>query len=306
MAGESAREQARRQREKAARLIDSADRWERGANGEVAVASALTELEASGWTVLHDLAWPRRRYANIDHVAIGNGCVFVIDAKNWTGDVATTGGVLRQNGRSRAKEVAAAAGAARAVACLIPGLSAESVRPILCLVRDDWFSERFGEVLVCSSHNLVTQLRGQPPASEPLSPGLIAELSSALRSHGSAERQARPRGKSLAAKGRGSKPGMKTGLVKVAAVVAATAVLLSQPAWFTSLVQRASEEFVAVFAPETSDPTPNEGAPSSEPKPANKGKVNGKPARFVPEDSDSSDTASFPTQTLSAARLAAR
>lgn len=69
---------------------------------------------------------------------------------------------------------------------------------------------------------------------------------------------------------------MKAGLVKVAAAVAATAVLLSQPAWFTSLVQRASEEFVAVFAPETSDPTPDEEAPSKERKPANKGKANGK------------------------------
>lgn len=276
MAGESAREQARRQREKAARLIDSADRWERGANGEVAVASALAGLEGSGWTILHDLAWPGRKYANIDHIAIGGGRVFVIDAKNWTGDVATTGGVLRQNGRSRAKEVAAADDAARAVAGLIPGLSAESVRPVLCLVRDGWFSERFGEVLVCSSHNLVAQLRGQPASSEPLSPGHIAELTEALRTHGSSGRQARPRGKSPATKGRASKPGMKAGLVRMAAAVAAIAVLLAQPVWFKSLVHRASEEFVSVFAPATSDPTPDEEAPSNERKPANKGKVNRK------------------------------
>lgn len=276
MAGESAREQARRQREKAARLIDSADRWERGANGEVAVASVLAELEASGWTVLHDLAWPGRKYANIDHVAIGNGRVFVIDAKNWTGDVATTGGVLRQNGRSRAKEVAAAAEAASAVAGLIPGLSTESVRPVLCLVRDDWFSERFGEVLVCSSHNMVAQLRGQPIATEPLSSRHLDELTEALRAHATAERQARPRGKSRPPKARGGKPGMKAGWVRMAAAVAAIAVLLAQPVWFTSLVHRASEEFVSVFAPATSDPTPDEEAPSNERKPANKGKVNRK------------------------------
>ncbi|MEO5664196.1 MAG: nuclease-related domain-containing protein [Nocardioides sp.] len=274
MAGESAREQARRQREKADRLIESADRWDRGANGEVAVASALAELEGSGWTVLHDLAWPGRKYANIDHVAIGGGRVFVIDAKNWTGDVATSGGVLRQNGRSRAKEVASAAEAASAVAGLIPELSVESVRPVLCLVREDWFSERFGEVLVCSSHNLVAQLRGQPVSTEPWSPGLLDELTEALQAHATAERQARPRGKSPAAKGRGNKPSMKAGWVKMAAAVAAIGVVLAQPVWFTSLVQRASEEFVSVFAPATSDPTPDEVAPSKKRKPANKGRVN--------------------------------
>lgn len=270
MAGESAREQARRQRDKAARLIESADRWERGANGEVAVASALSELEASGWTVLHDLAWPGRKYANIDHVAIGNGCLFVIDAKNWTGDVGTTGGVLRQNGRSRAKEVAAAAQAASAVSGLIPGLPSESVRPVLCLVRDDWFSERVGEVLVCSSHNLVTQLRGQPAASEPLAPEHIADLITALRAHGSAEHHARPPARSSAGRTRPSKKRTKGGLAKLATAVAVIAVVLTQPAWFTSLVQRASVEFVSVFVPATSDPAPDETVPakeSSRPKP---------------------------------------
>lgn len=272
MAGESARDQARRQREKAARLIESADRWERGANGEVAVAAALAELEASGWTVLHDLAWPGRKYANIDHVAIGNGRVFVIDAKNWTGDVGTTGGVLRQNGHSRAKEVAAVSEAASSVSGLIPGFPAGSVRPVLCLVRDDWFSERFGDVVVCSSHNLVAQLRGQPAASEPLSQGQIADLSEALRAHGTAERQARPRGRRPASKARASRS-RKGGLAKLAAGVAVIALILSQPAWLTSLWQRASEEFVSVFAPATSDPKPDETVPGKEPRRPKPGKA---------------------------------
>ncbi|MFC7725319.1 nuclease-related domain-containing protein [Nocardioides sp. GCM10028917] len=80
-AGESAYDVARRQREQAARLERSAALWEQGAAGEVAVATALAALPA-GWVVLHDLAWPGRQRANLDHVVIGPGGVFVVDAKN--------------------------------------------------------------------------------------------------------------------------------------------------------------------------------------------------------------------------------
>jgi Nuclease-related domain len=272
MAGESARDQARRQREKAARLVASADRWERGADGEVVVAAAMAELEASGWTLLHDLAWPGRKNANIDHVAIGNGRVFVIDANNWTGDVATAGGVLRQNGRSRAKEVAAAADAARAVAGLVTGLPLDAVRPVLCLVRDDWFSERFGGVLVCSSHNLVAQLRGQQESIESPSPQHIAQLTAALSAHGHVGHQVHAR--RLRTANRRNKKDSRRGITfKMAAAVATVAVLLTQPAWFTSALHRASEEFVSLIAPSTSDPAPAEKSPGKEPQRRKQGKV---------------------------------
>ncbi|WP_084622946.1 MULTISPECIES: nuclease-related domain-containing protein [Nocardioides] len=272
MAGESAREQASRQRAKAARLIESADRWERGANGEVAVASALAELEASGWTVLHDLAWPGRKYANIDHVAIGNGRAFVIDAKNWSGDVATRGGILRQNGRSRAKEVAAVAEAASAVAGLIPESSEAAVRPVLCLVRDDWFAERFGEVLVCSSQNLVAQLRAQPACREPVSAGDLAQLKDALVAHRTVERQVRPRTTSPVRMSR-RKSGKKPSAGAMVAAVATIALVLSQPTWFTSAMQRASEEIVALLAPSTAHPIPVEKSPAKTPRPRKQEKV---------------------------------
>jgi Nuclease-related domain len=41
----------------------------------------LAALERQGWAVLHDLAVPRSR-ANIDHLVIGPGGVFVIDSKH--------------------------------------------------------------------------------------------------------------------------------------------------------------------------------------------------------------------------------
>jgi hypothetical protein len=276
VAGESALEQARRQREKAARLIESADRWERGASGEAAVAAAMADLEASGWTLLHDLAWPGRKYANIDHVAIGNGLVFVIDAKNWTGDVAASGGVLRQNGRSRAKEVAAIAEAAQAVASVVPGLPVDAVRPVLCLVRDDWLSARFGEVLVCSSHNLVAQLRGQPVATHGLSPQHISELVGSLQTHGANAERARPRTRPRASKGRTRRESSASVAIKMAAALAIAALALSQPAWLTSSARRVSDEFVSLIAPSTSDPAPADKTPARDARPRKQRKAKDK------------------------------
>jgi Nuclease-related domain len=58
--------------------------WRRGAVGERRTARLLGQLERHGWPVLHDLALPGSR-ANIDHLAIGPGGVFVIDSKQYRG-----------------------------------------------------------------------------------------------------------------------------------------------------------------------------------------------------------------------------
>jgi hypothetical protein len=58
--------------------------WRRGAAGERRTARLLGPLERHGWVVLHDLAVPNSA-ANIDHLAIGPGGVFVIDSKQYRG-----------------------------------------------------------------------------------------------------------------------------------------------------------------------------------------------------------------------------
>jgi hypothetical protein len=58
--------------------------WRRGVAGERHTARLLGPLERHGWAVLHDLAVPGSR-ANIDHLAIGPGGVFVIDSKQYRG-----------------------------------------------------------------------------------------------------------------------------------------------------------------------------------------------------------------------------
>jgi hypothetical protein len=58
--------------------------WRRGAAGERRTARRLAALERDGWAILHDLAVPGSR-ANIDHLVIGPGGVFVIDSKQYRG-----------------------------------------------------------------------------------------------------------------------------------------------------------------------------------------------------------------------------
>jgi hypothetical protein len=172
MAGESARESARRQRAKAERLQKSAERWERGAEGEQATASALDALPGEVWTVFHDVRWPGRRYANVDHVAVGPPGVFVIDSKNWSGTIAVRNHVLRQNGRPREEAVAGAAEAALAVAGLTPVVVPQHVYPVLCFVHNEALTGWARDVMVCSTTNVVQLLSSRP---EVLPPHILTE-----------------------------------------------------------------------------------------------------------------------------------
>jgi hypothetical protein len=160
MAGESAREEARRAREKAERLAHRAEMFEKGAEGETATAAVLATLPP-GWTAIHDARWPSRRLANIDHVLVGPGGIFVIDSKNWSGRITLEGGHLRQNGRSREKAVAGCADAGLAVAELA-GPHADKVYPVLCFLTDEPLSGWCRDVMVCSTATLAEMLLTRP------------------------------------------------------------------------------------------------------------------------------------------------
>lgn len=160
-AGGSASNEAQRVRERAARLQRRAEMFDKGADGEARTARALSRL-GRDWVVLHDVQWPGRRLANIDHVVVGPGGIFVIDTKNWAGRLTVEGDVLRQDGRSRERTVAAAADAALAVAELAPAY-ASLVRPVLCFAREDKLSGSMREVMICSTSNVRRMLTSRPP-----------------------------------------------------------------------------------------------------------------------------------------------
>jgi hypothetical protein len=169
MAGESAREEARRVRDKAERLARRAEMFEKGAEGESATAGILSTLQAE-WTVLHDVRWPSRRLANIEHVVIGPGGIFVIDSKNWSGDVTVRNGHLRQNGRSRESAVASCADAGLAIAELA-GFHAAHVNAVLCFATDKPMSGWCRDVMVCSTATLLQMLSSRLVV---LGPGEVA------------------------------------------------------------------------------------------------------------------------------------
>lgn len=165
MAGESAREVARRAREKAERLQRHAEHYEKGADGEALTAQALSTLPP-GWTVLHDVKWPGRRFANIDHIVVGPGGIFVVDSKNWSGRISVNDHQLRQNGRSREKAVVGCVDAAMAVAELSASF-APHVFPVLCFVGGDDLAGWNRDVMVCSDKNLTQALLSRPTVLNP-------------------------------------------------------------------------------------------------------------------------------------------
>lgn len=158
MAGESARRRGESARARAERLIAQAERREKGARGEARTARVLEGL-GPGFHALHDLAWPGRDRANIDHVVIGPTGVFVIDTKNWAGRVEVRDDVLRQNGYER--ELTSGGAAASAIGALVPDHSA-AVFPVICLVLDEPMRATTQGVWICSTENVVDLIRSRP------------------------------------------------------------------------------------------------------------------------------------------------
>ncbi|WP_432564810.1 nuclease-related domain-containing protein [Kineococcus sp. SYSU DK003] len=153
MAGGRADEQARRAAQRVNRLrrhpstaelrerLAAAERreyaWSAGAEGERLVAATLGELQAAGWILLHDVHWPGRPKANLDHVAIGPGGIVVVDAKNWSWQITVHEGVLWCESWRKDRELEAIASAVAAVAALLPPAHRSAARGVLCVVGQD-------------------------------------------------------------------------------------------------------------------------------------------------------------------------
>ncbi|WP_225215238.1 nuclease-related domain-containing protein [Cellulomonas avistercoris] len=137
--------------------------WSVGAEGERLVAANLAHLERYGWVALHDLRWPGRQRANIDHVAVGPGGIVVIDAKNWSGRVAVAEGNLRQNGYGRASSADGVSQAAADVTALLAPQHRTAVRAVLCLAAQDQAPTPVQGVDVLGRWQLAEYLLRMPP-----------------------------------------------------------------------------------------------------------------------------------------------
>ncbi|RAM39034.1 NERD domain-containing protein [Arthrobacter globiformis] len=97
------------------------------------VAERLAELGPCGWFLLHDVHWPGRPLARLEHVLVGPGGVVVVSVKNWSGHVDVVDGALLQNGHDRFPAVETSLAQAAAVAAVLPPPWRRLVRSQICL-----------------------------------------------------------------------------------------------------------------------------------------------------------------------------
>ncbi len=118
------------------------------ADTEPLTAQALASLEPHGFVLLHDRRWPGTRRANLDHLAVGPGGVFVIDTKAWQGTIRVDAGSLLCDDEPRDEEVDKVLRQAQAVEAVVEvlGLAPLEVVPVLCFVRQGDVEERIGRV----------------------------------------------------------------------------------------------------------------------------------------------------------------
>lgn len=188
-AGDRAAEQSRLAAERVQRLrkqLDQAERnahaWSAGAAGEAMVANRLTALESAGWLALHDVHWPGRPKANIDHILVGPGGVIVVDAKNWSGDVRLRDGALRQNGYSKEQQVSGVLQQAAALAAFLEPDHRRLVQGWICLVgQPDIQGTTNGGVRICGLDTLNRAVAALPQLLDPaLVPTIHAHLQGLL------------------------------------------------------------------------------------------------------------------------------
>jgi hypothetical protein len=180
-AGQGAAEQAQRIGERVSRLETELEQleaelararkaqqaWLAGADGEARVGEQLRQLELQGWMILHDVHWPGRPKANLDHIAVGPGGVLVIDAKNWSGDVRMRNGELYQNGYTRKRETASALDQCAAVAALLEPQHRAMAQAWICLVgQPDLVSSTSTGVTVVGIDGLVGAVLALPVVLE--------------------------------------------------------------------------------------------------------------------------------------------
>ena len=169
-AGDGAAEQSRLAAERVARLkkqLDQAENstraWDAGAVGERIVADKLSELVPHGWYVLHDVHWPGRPKANLDHVLVGPGGVVVVDSKNWTGEVKVASGVLWQGRYARTQAVEGALAQCAAVASVLAPPHRRLVRPLICMsAQPDLFGVTNSDVAVAGCQRVVGAIEALP------------------------------------------------------------------------------------------------------------------------------------------------
>jgi hypothetical protein len=193
-AGASAEARARAEREKIRRLEASAERWERGAEGERKTAELLEPLTTRGYVVLHDLAVPGSK-ANVDHVVIGPSGVTVIDSKAYRAKLTINQETLWAGRWPQTRRLEALAFEAQAVQRSVDRVAPDvAVRRMVCVHGTAVPHDRdgvLGPVVLCGPDDLIAALTS--PVDDPLPSSRVMLVATAIETlHGDRSPSAPP------------------------------------------------------------------------------------------------------------------
>ena len=129
---------------------------------ELATTRALEGLPSGAWRELYEVRFESRHLTNVDHVVVGRTGMFVIDSRDWSGQIEVGPEALVQDGMNREGTLARLTNVATAIAEELPDVDRRHVVPVLCFDHDEPVSAWVGGVLVCTTANLVDLLVEQP------------------------------------------------------------------------------------------------------------------------------------------------
>lgn len=148
--GRRLRAQAEGHTRAAATASDEAERWMLASRTERQVAGSLAGLTSQGYVFLHDRGWPGSRgRAQIDHVLVGPGGLFIVDTKAWKG-VQVEGGRISRDQEDVTDELTALAGVGESTqdAMAEIGLAPGEVHVVVVLAGYSYEATDVGSVVV--------------------------------------------------------------------------------------------------------------------------------------------------------------
>jgi hypothetical protein len=140
--------------------------WRKGAEGEERLGRRLQTLERHGFYVLHDRLVPGSR-ANVDHLVIGPTGLFVVDAKNYTGQLTLSKGTLWHGRHPLTRQLATtrweAERVSQALSVPVSGATLE-LKPVMCVLGAELPRPRFeidGVRVISGGRRLIRDIRNR-------------------------------------------------------------------------------------------------------------------------------------------------
>lgn len=149
--------------------------WKTGAHGEVRTAQLLEPLMSDGFVIFHDRWMPRGR-ENIDHLVIGPPGVFVVETKNYGGDLRVRRGELYVAGRRRPGAIDQVTRQAAGVGEALDGVHVGRLIVVHRAGFPLFRRPKVDGIRILEPRDLVPYLRKQPVAIEEPEVRRLAEL----------------------------------------------------------------------------------------------------------------------------------